>query len=259
MDLLAVALASLFAAVLTLFSGFGLGTLLTPIFALFFPLEVAVGATAVVHLCNNIFKLALLGRFAAWPAVWRFGLPAIPAAFLGAMLLTSLAGGEPLTSYEFFGRIREPTVLGLALGSVIGLFALIDLFGFLADKSFGKSWLPLGGALSGFFGGLSGHQGALRSAFLLRWGLSKEAFIATNVVCATAVDVVRLSVYGRGSPGEWLTDPEAAKLLATAILAAFLGSFIGSRLLKKVTLEFVHRLVGAMLLLIAVAIAAGLV
>ena len=79
-------------SLLTLFSGFGLGTLLTPIFALFFPLEVAVGATAVVHLANNLFKLVLLGRFAAWPAVWRFGLPAIPAALLGAILLTSLVG-----------------------------------------------------------------------------------------------------------------------------------------------------------------------
>ncbi len=40
---------------LTLFSGFGLGTLLMPAFALFFPVEVAVEATAVVHLANNIF------------------------------------------------------------------------------------------------------------------------------------------------------------------------------------------------------------
>jgi hypothetical protein len=36
---------------LTLFSGFGLGTLLMPAFALFFP--VAVAATAVVHLANE--------------------------------------------------------------------------------------------------------------------------------------------------------------------------------------------------------------
>ena len=40
---LAVALAALFAAGLTLYSGFGLGTLLLPVFALFYPVEVAVG------------------------------------------------------------------------------------------------------------------------------------------------------------------------------------------------------------------------
>ena len=33
---------------------------------------------------------------------------------------------------------------------------------------------------SGFFGGLSGMQGALRSAFLARAGLSKEAFVASG-------------------------------------------------------------------------------
>ena len=49
---------------LTLFSGFGLGTLLMPAFALFFPINVAVAATAVVHLVNNLFKLLLVGKHA---------------------------------------------------------------------------------------------------------------------------------------------------------------------------------------------------
>ena len=40
MDLWWIGLAAFFAAGLTLFSGFGLGTLLTPVFALFFPLVV---------------------------------------------------------------------------------------------------------------------------------------------------------------------------------------------------------------------------
>jgi uncharacterized membrane protein YfcA len=50
---LAVALA---ASLLTFFSGFGLGTLLLPAFALVFPLDVAVAATALVHLANNVSK-----------------------------------------------------------------------------------------------------------------------------------------------------------------------------------------------------------
>ena len=64
MSFLLVAVASLLVAALTLFSGFGLGSLLMPVFALFFPVEVAVGATAVVHFANNLFKLALVGRWA---------------------------------------------------------------------------------------------------------------------------------------------------------------------------------------------------
>ena len=47
MDYVIVCSSALVIALLTLFSGFGLGTLLMPAFALFFPVEVAVAATAV--------------------------------------------------------------------------------------------------------------------------------------------------------------------------------------------------------------------
>ena len=60
MEYLIISLVSLVVAALTFFSGFGLGTLLMPAFALFFPIEVAIAATAVVHLVNNIFKVYLL-------------------------------------------------------------------------------------------------------------------------------------------------------------------------------------------------------
>ena len=84
MDFILVALAACFAAALTLYSGFGLGTLLLPVFALFFPVEVAVLATAIVHGANNVFKVSLVGRFADRDTVLKFGLPAIIAAVLGA-------------------------------------------------------------------------------------------------------------------------------------------------------------------------------
>jgi len=72
-----VSVASLVTAGLTLYSGFGLGTLLMPVFALFFPIEVAVAATAIVHGANNIFKIAVVGRHADKALVIRFGVPAI--------------------------------------------------------------------------------------------------------------------------------------------------------------------------------------
>jgi hypothetical protein len=82
---------ALLASGLTLFSGFGLGTILMPVFALFFPLPLAIASTAVVHLSNNLFKLLLLGRHADRGVVIRFGIPALVfaavlAAFLGAFL-----------------------------------------------------------------------------------------------------------------------------------------------------------------------------
>jgi uncharacterized membrane protein YfcA len=69
---------------LTLFSGFGLGTLLMPAFALFFSVELAVAATAIVHLANNIFKVVLVGRRADFGVVLKFALPAAAAAMIGA-------------------------------------------------------------------------------------------------------------------------------------------------------------------------------
>jgi uncharacterized membrane protein YfcA len=61
-DLFVVCFAALVASALTLFSGFGLGTLLMPVVALFFPLDLAIAMTAMVHLANNLFKIGLLGR-----------------------------------------------------------------------------------------------------------------------------------------------------------------------------------------------------
>ncbi|MDP3981751.1 MAG: sulfite exporter TauE/SafE family protein, partial [Chlamydiota bacterium] len=44
-----ICIVALIASGLTLFLGFGLGTILTPVFAIFFPVPVAIGATAIVH------------------------------------------------------------------------------------------------------------------------------------------------------------------------------------------------------------------
>ena len=86
-----VSFAAFIAAGLTLYSGFGLGTLMLPVFALFFPAEVAVVATAMVHGANNVFKVSLLGRHADKAVVLKFGLPAIAAAILGALMLGWIA------------------------------------------------------------------------------------------------------------------------------------------------------------------------
>ncbi|WP_206054762.1 hypothetical protein [Nitrosococcus wardiae] len=58
----AIIIAAFLASLLTLFSGFGLGTLLMPVVAIFFPVTVAVALTAFVYLLNNLFKLAVLWR-----------------------------------------------------------------------------------------------------------------------------------------------------------------------------------------------------
>ena len=263
MDYVIVCASALVIALLTLFSGFGLGTLLMPVFAIFFPVEVAVAATAVVHLANNLFKLALVGRHADRAVVIRFGIPAAVAAFGGAAVLGLISGLPSIAEYDWVGRRCEVTAVKLVIAVLIIVFALFDLLPALRKLSLNRRYLPLGGVLSGFFGGLSGHQGALRSAFLLKLGLTTQAFIATAVVTAVMVDVARLGVYGaryatRGLGGD-VGDSHLTGLVAAATIAAFAGSFIAARLLDKVTIHALQTLVGALLILMGVALAAGLV
>ena len=103
MSYLIICAVALCVSTLTLFSGFGLGTVLMPAFALFFPVEVAVAATAIVHLTNNIFKVALVGRKADFGIVLKFALPAAVAAMPGALLLNYMATVQPIVEYVLGG------------------------------------------------------------------------------------------------------------------------------------------------------------
>ena len=255
MDLLVVCAVALAASLLTFFSGFGLGTLLLPAFALFMPLPQAVAATAVVHGLNGLFKLALVGRHVDRGIVLRFGLPAILAAFAGAWVLGQLGDLPPLYGWTGFGRSFSTTPIALTLGVLLMLFALVELVPALRDKEFHPRWMPLGGALSGFFGGLAGMQGALRSAFLARAGLDKHAFVATGAAIAVLIDAVRTATYARDLAEDFARLDLG--LLGAAVVSAFLGAWLGSKLLKKVTLAGVQRVVAAFLFVFAIGLIAG--
>ncbi|OQW37872.1 MAG: hypothetical protein A4E19_11900 [Nitrospira sp. SG-bin1] len=255
MTLVIVCIAALLASALTLFSGFGLGTLLMPVVALFFPLDLAIAMTAMVHLANNLFKIGLLGRKADRSILLKFGLPAIVAAFAGAAVLTYLGELDPIYEYHAFGNIRQVSVLKLVIGVLIVSFVALELFPTFSKMTLDRKWLPLGGVISGFFGGLSGHQGAFRSMFLIKAGLEKEAFVATGVVLAVMVDLSRMVIYGVGisAHGEAVEWP----LVIGASVSAFIGAYVGSKVLKKVTLRSVQLIVSALLIVVGIGLMAG--
>ncbi len=256
-ELIVISIAAFLTAVLTFFSGFGLGTILMPVFALFFPVDIAIALTGVVHFSNNLFKMALVGRKADKSVLLRFGIPAILASFAGAWLLLKLSGLPMLYSYELWGREFEITPLKLIIAVLLMFFSLFEVLPQAQRIQFGKSKLMLGGALSGFFGGLAGIQGALRSAFLIKSGLSKEAYIATGVIIASLVDFTRLSVYASRYSSSGLA--ENTTLLISATLSAIAGAVIGRLLLHKITLRFIQVMVAVMLVLISLALGVGLV
>lgn len=260
MELVLIGVVALLTSGLTLFSGFGLGTVLMPVFALFFPVPLAIAATAVVHFANNIFKFGLMAKQADWLVVARFSVPAALAAMAGAGLLTLFEKMPIVASYTLGGSTFEITIIKAVIGTLIVGFALLELWPSFQALAFPPRWLPLGGALSGFFGGLSGNQGALRSAFLLKIGLSKEAFVATGAVSAVIVDAARLVVYGAGfMSGHLAQSQEILTPVVVGTVCAFIGSFVGKRLMHKVTLRTVQIVVAVAMLLIGGGLAAGLV
>lgn len=260
MDIIIVSIVSLLVSGLTFFSGFGLGTLLLPVFAIFFPVEIAIAATAIVHFANNIFKLLLVGKNMDKSITLRFIIPAIIAAFAGAWLLGMFSDLPPMYSYLLLNKEFNIYPIKLVIGILMIIFAIVEILP-LDNLIITKNYIPVGGLLSGFFGGLSGHQGALRTAFLMRAGLSKEALIGTMVVCGFAVDAVRLLVYGSLFSGEMsiLEHRNLVSLLIAGCIFAFIGSYFGKYLFDKVTFKSVRMVITIMLILFGAAFAMGII
>jgi len=251
----AVLAAALGGAFLSFFCGFGLGTLLLPAFMLFFPAQIAVAATAVVHMANNIFKLFLVGKHAHWPTIRRFGVASVVGAVLGACSLQWLVGLNNQIDFVLFHQSFQTDSIRIIISIIIFAFAVVEISPKLEKIALPARWLPVGGLVSGFFGGISGHQGALRSAFLMRSGLSKNAFMGTRVVCACLVDVSRISVYAASISAGW--SELRIDLLTLATLAAFGGAWQGNKLVKKTELPLLNRIISVALIAFAIAFALG--
>jgi uncharacterized protein len=262
MTYIVICTSALLVSGLTLYSGFGLGTLLMPAFALFFPVHVAVAATAVVHGANNVFKILVVGKNADKDLVLRFGIPAIATAFGGAAALGYMSGFGELLTYSIGSKTAVITPIKLVMGILMFVFAMFELLPVLRNLQFDRKYLFFGGMLSGFFGGLSGHQGALRSAFLVKTGVTPRAFVGTNAVIGFMVDMVRITTYAVFFFGAKTGSPiglEQMPLILAGIVAAFAGVMIGKRWMHKVTMKAIQWVTGFLLLLIALALGAGII
>lgn len=255
-SLIIIAIVAFSASMLTFFSGFGLGTILTPFFALFFPVETAIMLTAIVHFLNNIFKLILTGRNIQKTVLIRFGLAAIIGSYAGAQLLLSLPEIEPIYVYPLGEKMHEISLINIIVAALMIVFSIVEIVPSFSKISFDKNKLIAGGMISGFFGGLSGHQGALRSMFLLKLNLAKEAFIATGIAIACFVDVSRLSVYLLHS--EQLNLALNYPYLLAGIIPAFAGAYLGNKFLKKITLKVLQIFVSISIIILALALGFGL-
>ena len=243
-EYLILALLSFFAGGLTLFTGFGLSTILLPVFVIFFPVAIAVPSTAIVHFLNNFYKLFIYFKQINIKILLRFGLPALLASIAGAFLLQKLSSNE-----------RN---LEIILGILIILISFMEMFPAIRNLKINIKWAPLGGVISGFFGGLSGHQGLFRSAFLVKSGLSKNSFIATGVGIAVLVDITRLSVYGStifttsiiSSNNFWLP-------VIISTTSALFGVSLATDLVKKMTIDVIRNMVFGLIFISGILLVLG--
>lgn len=249
-----IGIGAFFASLISFYSGFGLGTLLMPILAIFLPVPVAIGLTAVVHLFHNFLKAGLLWKTINWNVAIRFGSIALLASIPGALLLRQLAAIPPLKQYAIFSLHGEISILHIAIGLLLILFATLEA---MPSGTIKIRNLFLGGAISGFFGGLSGNQGAFRSIFLINANLDKQAFISTNAVIATVVDIARLIIYTL-SFGQMIATIDRT-FLGAALAGAFAGICLGMILLKKMTITFIQKLIVCLLYVLGILLIAGII
>jgi uncharacterized membrane protein YfcA len=192
--------------------GFGIGSLLTPLFALQFGIDAAIVAVALPHFAGGLLRGWRLRRAVDGSVLLRFGILSAAGGLAGAFL---------------FARLTSIT-LTRTLGALLIMTAVAGIAGW------SRRWKPRSlfvwalGALSGFFGGIVGNQGGLRAAALFTFGLAPTTFVATSTVIGVFVDVVRMPVYlydtGHDVVALW-------PLVIVAVIGVLAGTLAGERLL----------------------------
>ena len=231
---------SLFTSIVTLFTGFGVGTIMMPVMALFFDVKVAIMLAAIVHIFNNLSRIVLYYRHLRWEIVRRFGVVSIVGAFVGSFAQLTV----------------DSSWLKNGVGLFLALFALLSLRPGLINWKLPAVIDVAGGFLSGLIGGLIGNQGAIRSLYLLNYKLEKQELIVSAALIAVVIDLTRIPVYAYANY-RYLTDNFL--LLALVILASIAGTLIGSRILPQVSSELFKRIILVALLLLGVLMLLGLI
>lgn len=192
--------------------GFGIGSMLTPLFALTLGMDLAVAAVSVPHAVATAIRCWRSRAAIDRGVLKQFGLPSAFGGLAGALVYTTL----------------DAAVLRRVLGGLLVLTSVAQLGG-LADR-----WHPRGAVVSllglgsGFFGGIAGNQGGLRAAALSAFGLSPLAFVATSTATGLLVDAARAPVYlyasGATLAGWWIP-------LGVATGGVTIGTLLGERVL----------------------------
>ena len=210
-------------------SGFGIGSLLTPLLAVRYGAKLAVAIVSVPHVVATAARFVGLRKHLDKKVFLNFGILSAAGGLAGALLNA---------------RANSPT-LAMVFGCLLVFAGISGLTGFIDRMRFGRRMAWIAGALSGFFGGLVGNQGGIRSAALLGFQIRKEALVATATAIGLIVDGARMPVYlavqHRGILSAW-------PLLIASVAGVLLGTFWGVRILRQIPEKIFRRLLYILIL-----------
>lgn len=213
-------------------TGFGIGSLLTPVLALSVDMRVAVAAVSIPHVVGTAVRFALLRGRLDRRVLLSFGLTSAAGGLAGAAL------------YDMASSRWLNVVFGCLL-----LFAAISEATGLARRMRFQGWVAwVAGALSGLLGGLVGNQGGIRSAALVGFNLPKETFVATATAIALFVDGARLPIYLASQHDELLS---LWQWMLAATVGVTAGTLVGSRALTRVPESWFRRILAITLATLA--------
>lgn len=215
-------------------TGFGIGSLLTPLLALQVETKLAVAAVSVPHVIGTALRFWLLSGGVDRSVFWSFGLTSAAGGLAGA-LLQGWASNRWLTLV--FGGL----LLFAAVSEATGLMRRVRFRGWVA-------WVA--GAASGLLGGLVGNQGGLRSAALLGFDLSKQTLVGTATAIGLVVDGARMPVYV-ATQHEQMSSLWPWMIWAT--LGVVIGTLVGHRFLVRVPEVWFRRILALVLASLGVA------
>ena len=228
-----ILVASVSAGAIASVAGFGIGSLLTPIFALQAGAKTAVAAVSVAHLAGTAIRCWALRAHIDGTVLWRFGLASAVGGLSGALLNASVSS----------------PALALVLGAILVFAGVSQVTGLSARWRFHGPFIWLAGVASGFFGGLVGNQGGIRSAAMLGLDLSKEQFVATATAIALCVDATRMPVY---IVAERQQVAAIWPLVLIATLGVVAGTIVGGRVMARVPEWRFRQVVGVLVALLGI-------
>lgn len=222
-------LLALIAEILGTVGGFGSSVFFIPIAAFFLDFHSVLGITAIFHVSSNITKIAMFRKGFDKNLIIYLGIPAVVFVLIGAYLSKFV--------------VSEKLEIGLSIFLIITslVFLLFKNISFSPSK---KNSI-VGGVMSGGIAGLIGTGGAIRGLTLASFKLKPEIFIATSAIIDLGVDSGRGIVY-------WINGyvhPHDLYLIPFLIVASIIGTYIGKRLLTKISEVKFRRIVLVLILI----------